>query len=441
LTGQPLLTGASLAGALRNYLREYDGGFGQAETHAGQLRVEQLFGYLHARDKSSVQSWLMVDDAVGQPAGIELRDGVTIDAKTRTAEDGKKYDVELLSAGTTFPLRLELWLTEKEQHSDELLAALVVALRGLTVGEITLGQRKRRGYGQCHVSDWRTRRYSMKTVQGLLDWLEDKSTTEMAGLPEIIAGPDARRELRITATFRLDGSLLIRSGSGLGNSPDMVHLRSKRQAGDQPVLAGTSAAGVMRGRALRIANTVLGRAVGQQLIDSLFGRRITASTDQPTGSRVSVRETDVKHGTVNLIQSRVKIDRFTGGSYPSALFSQQPVWSAADGDTTVQIDMSLRQSIVDRPGDFEAQAGLLLLVLKDLWTGDLPLGGESSVGRGRLIGHSAELTYADQQWTLTGSNPVEVTGTGSKADLERWVAAIQVWAPPTQTQEAKHVER
>ena len=39
------------------------------------------------------------------------------------------------------------------------------------------------------------------------------------------------------------------------------------------------------------------------------------------------------------------------------------------------------------------EVGLLLLLLKDLWTGDLPIGGESGVGRGRLAGLRAEVRH------------------------------------------------
>ena len=50
------------------------------------------------------------------------------------------------------------------------------------------------------------------------------------------------------------------------------------------------------------------------------------------------------------------------------------------------------------------ELGLLLLLLKDLWTGDLPLGGESSVGRGRLRGKEAVMDYkrpgSEATWTL-----------------------------------------
>ena len=113
----PLLTGASIAGALRNYLREYQVGFGVAENRYAdskeRLLAERLFGHLIGYD-ASVESWLMIDDALGKlPTSnfpVEIRDGVTIDPVTRTAEEKKKYDIELLTAGTIFPLRFEFWL-------------------------------------------------------------------------------------------------------------------------------------------------------------------------------------------------------------------------------------------------------------------------------------------------------------------------------------------
>lgn len=177
----------------------------------------------------------------------------------------------------------------------------------------------------------------------------------------------------------------------------MVHLRSYRPGnGRVPVLSATSLAGALRGRALRIANT-LGK--NPAIIDDMFGQQIEKATDKPTGSHLLVREATIDNGIADRVQSRVKIDRFTGGAYPQALFSQQPVWAKALAPTQITIHLELRQ-YGDAATDFEAQAGLLLLLLKDLWTGDLALGGESSVGRGRLQGETATIEADGQTWTI-----------------------------------------
>ena len=44
-------------------------------------------------------------------------------------------------------------------------------------------------------------------------------------------------------------------------------------------------------------------------------------------------------------------------------------------------------------------SAMLLLLLKDLWTADLPIGGESSIGRGRLKGLLASLCKGEMTMT------------------------------------------
>lgn len=400
----PLLTGASIAGALRAYLRDVERGYGQ-KGQTGDL-AENLFGRLERR--STLQSWLLVDDALGVSNGIELRDGVAIDPATRTAEDKKKFDIELLAAGTSFDLRFEFL---ESDNSRNLLGALATTLEGLARGEIGLGQRKRRGLGKCRVTEWCVRRYNLSTPAGLLAWLDEEKSKEQRG-DDIFALlgvsrriVDQRNWFRIEATFGLPSSLLIRSSTGEPGSPDTVHLQSLHRGRKRPVIPGTSLAGAVRSRASRIANTVLGREAGKEIVNAMFGymdeeneskgtKRSAAGRPKPSGSRVVTEEIAIEGGR-DLVQSRVKIDRFTGGAFPAALFSEQPVFGSPEA--SIKLDLTLRN-----PKD--AEIGLLLLVLKDLWTGDLPLGGESSIGRGRLEGRRAILILrkdgSERSWKL-----------------------------------------
>ena len=93
-----------------------------------------------------------------------------------------------------------------------------------------------------------------------------------------------------------------------------------------------------------------------------------------------------------------------------------------DLDTEIKIDI-----LIQNPEG--AQIGMLLLLLKDLWTGDLPLGGESSVGRGRLCGKSATLTFRStdlepEQWIIKqATDGVDIDGNTAK--LEGFVNKFQ----------------
>lgn len=422
VNGKPLLCGTSIAGALRAHLRAYEHGHRGRERQGD--RAEQLFGTV--RGHESMQSWLIVDDALGESPGIELRDGVRLDPETRTAEDKKKYDIELLQAGTIFPLSFELLLAE-DNDNETLLQSLALALRGLEHGEIGLGMRKHRGLGQCRVMEWCVRHYRMDQSQELIAWLEDDRSKAQRGqeiaqlLNVSLQGiDDARRTFTLNAAMRLVSSLLIRSSAGDAESPDMVHLKSPRPDEEKPVavLSGTSLGGALRARALRIAKTVLPEEDGTALVGAMFGPRIESRDDVPAGSRVITHETRVT-GLADRVQQRVKIDRFTGGAYPQALFSQQPVFGGAASYVQVHLDLLDPR---------KAEIGLLLLVLKDLWTGDLALGGEQSVGRGRLAGQQATLTLSEPDQTLTWTLRQKEDGTlditGDPATLEVYVQAL-----------------
>ncbi len=394
LDGCALLTGTSIAGALRSYLRERE--FGYRRDGGPNALHNKLFG--RQEDNEGEQSWLIISDALGDVTPhIELRDGVAINSVTRTAEDEKKFDFELLEAGTHFKLCFELLVPKDEREG--LLHALAIALHGLENGEIALGARKRRGLGRCRVTKWNVTRYDLTITAGLIDWLNmtesSKTGTCIAELLEVNADLDKRESFSIDSTFGLDGSLLIRSSLGDAGSPDSVHLKSNRKGMAVPILSGTSLAGALRSRALRIAKTVGINDIAEQFVDDLFGKRVQSSKDKPIASRLITTETEIA-SPLDLVQSRVRIDRFTGGSFPTALFSEQPVWGKKDTAITIKID-------IQQPS--EAHIGLMLLLLKDLWTGDLPLGGEISVGRGRLSGQKATLTYrhaaTSQQWTIS----------------------------------------
>jgi len=401
-----LIPGTTIAGALRSYLRERLHGYSGNEQGSGY--VSKLFGPTRtSEDESAEQSLLIVEDALSTSHSTTLRDGVRIDEKSGTAyEDetgGAKFDVELLEAGTTFDLHFELLLTRDKPAAD-IIPYLMAALEGLAKGEIRLGLRKRRGFGRCQVSIWTVSRYQMTKPQDLCTWLETptiehrenapcgtlyEAFSQAFKQPEVTTDTtDLRNHFTMDATFGLEkSSILIRSGFGESDiGADSVHLHALDQDGKlRPTIPGTSWAGVVRHRALRIANTIMAAEgkedAGQCLVENLFGRMPKEDELIGQASRVLFDETYVDHGQM-LYQTRVRIDRFTGGAFDGALFEEAPIY----GTDKTRIGFRLH---VREPEPYEI--GLLLLVLKDLWTGDLPIGGEASVGRGRLTGLETSL--------------------------------------------------
>lgn len=108
-----------------------------------------------------------------------------------------------------------------------------------------------------------------------------------------------------------------------------------------------------------------------------------------------VEETEIRNVAAEL-QQRIKIDRFTGGVIKGALFDSMPLWNSENGKA-VQIKMSISEYK-------EWELGLLLLILKDLWSADLPIGGEKSIGRGVLKGVVAKIKWDSKELQLEEKN-------------------------------------
>ncbi len=438
----PLLTGTSLAGALRAYLGRVSVDVALEKALFGGVRKQ--------RSDDELQSPMIVDDALGKQATVELRDSVKLDPKTRTAKDGALFNLDTWAAGTLFPLRLELVLTEKHDP-QKAMQALAAALTGLSNGSITLGARKQRGYGEVRVDSWRIRRYNLADkVNDLLDWLAHgndllgDSTTVVETRRENQARPDREviisllkafgasadptgkdvveiraDNFKISATFALEGSLMIRGSTGKDDlEPDMVHLHLKQTGGAmQPVIPGTSLAGALRARAFKIACTLGSQSQADKLVGDMFGPEIKENVD-PKASRVIVSDSVIEKAETDLVQNRIRIDRFTGGVVEGALFNEKPVF--AKSDTQVTLRWQLRDPL-------DAEIGLLLLLLKDLWTGDLPVGGEIGIGRGRLKGKSANLVHnskdgATKHWHLQEQGgKLDVSGDSTADQLDQYV--------------------
>lgn len=384
--GGPLLPGTSIAGALRSHLADVLGGYRSPED----ARVPSLFGGARGDDLGA-QSPLIVFDSLGtlpDHHAAEIRDGVQIDAARGTAEEHKKFDIEVLPAGTSFSLRFDL-VASRAEEEPELLALLITALSGLSCGDIAFGARRSRGLGAARATRWKATRHDLSSRQGWLAWLLTDGGTPSpeselddvreaclqalggSALPEV---RDRRRRLLVDVDAKATGGVLVRSAPAVPDAPDAAHIRSAGRS----VLPGTSLAGVLRRQAVRIARVVRAeKGDAEQWVERLLGPRMEGVADagdrELRASKLRVTEGVVEGGTRSR-PSRVRIDRFTQGVVPGALFDEEP-----DHCGRVRLRLELREPA---PGEL----GLVLLVLKDLLTGEIAVGGTSAVGRGRFNG-------------------------------------------------------
>lgn len=384
--GVPFIPGTSLAGALRSLI--------EVENPCA---ADILFGTMHRTGGESVrderQSAVSLYDVELNDAVIGSRDGVHIDDVTGTAIDAHKYDYEIVESGAGGTFYAEILLRRVHQKDEHTLKETLLRLSELLRGGFHVGALTTKGFGRMQLRDMVVDCYDFRRPEDAIAWLSPKRGNAAWHMAYDDAAqtepPPADGDFVIAADFALTGALIVRDSVdplAAADGEKSPVARMKTNAAGQNIIPGTSLKGVLRHRAAYILHA-LGKEPTQAeaFIDHLMGT--TAAR-----GRFIVEEAvvDAEMHT----QTRSRIDRFTGGTIPSALFSTVPVWREKDGGRSVTLRFGVRQAS-------EQEAGLCVLLLKDLWLGRAAIGGEKSIGRGTLEGLHAVIRYHGRCYELT----------------------------------------
>jgi len=386
--GKPYIPATSFIGILRHYFEE---GIDNSTKKAINEQLDYFWG---SKKADGYQSALICDDLnTEDEPGIIVRDGVAISHKKRIAEEGAKFDYEVVEPGIGFNLNIEINIRKAYDKKifKKILKTIVDALKA---GDIRLGAMSTKGFGICKLDDIRYYEFDFSKKEDVISWLERKLIKER--VLSVGPFPIKSKEFLIDAWFKIKNSLIISSYSGELKAPDAVHIISNKN----PVLPGTSLKGAIRDRAIRIINTLGGN--GEEIIKPAFGWIDEKNNkSKKYKSRIIVDETIINN-IIKEVQYRIKIDRFTGGTIKGALFDSMPLWTT-NGNKAVHIIMKIKDY-----KDWEA--GLLLLILKDLWNEDMPIGGQKNVGRGILKGMEVTIKM--------GKNEGKIKQNGDKLAFE-----------------------
>jgi CRISPR/Cas system CSM-associated protein Csm3 (group 7 of RAMP superfamily) len=387
--------------------------FGCIEDESNKLLKELRKEHQSNKKWDVNQSALLMSDILLTGLNISQRDGVRIDPRTGTAVDGAKFDYEIVEPDKekSFSMLFEINLrAPSKKYKDYFKGFVGNFLKEIDAGHVRFGAKTNKGFGvfalvenSVQIADLdfenaETNKTDIRTwlKNDLHDRYKNVSLNELCEkkLPEL-----SKRVFKILAEFRIKNSLLIRSYSTEPKDPDV----SSIQRGKDYILPGPSLMGAIRHRAWKIINTMIPTDKEKRFYE-LFGFVATDSypelpealktkfEQKAAKGRLQVNESIIeKHGSSILeqVQTRIKIDRFTGGTMTGALLQENVLWQT-DKETTLKLEMRLL--------DYQDwEAGLLLFILKDLVTGDLAIGGEKAIGRGVLIGHSATITWPERQ--------------------------------------------
>jgi len=461
--GVPFIPGTAIAGALRSLLTRLAPRLGhkpcnvlttdeKTRGNPCDCAVCRLFGDANPSDKkgaTSAASRILVfnaqPDANNQPKSL-VRDGVGIDRITGAAAraGAVKFDLEVLPAGATFNLRMELRDTTNDEDDKCLLAA---GLAEWQAGRMWLGGRVARGLGAFELKNLEYRFRELNTPKQVLaflkddelwgnasvqgGWLEQQIKEGLSGklsqAPKNIPAV-SRGWVSIEGTLQAEGPLLTNDTLTAGAS-GFDHAPLLAQWGDwqNPVLTGAGLRGVLRSHTERIARTLATLTAWREtspeerrkrfltkcpacspvesqsdaplascdalLKDARFPTSKAVSDDRlclacrlfgstRRGSRLIVEDAPYKGEQPPKLKMLdfLAIDRFTGGGTDKLKFDALALWKPA---------FTLRLHL-ENPETWEL--GWLALVLRDLEEGWLSVGFGAAKGFGRV---------KLQNWTVT----------------------------------------
>lgn len=410
--GRYYIPGTSLAGSLRASMNEGNSNPDITDLWGPKMRRGAEQG--HA-------SFLTLSDApIAGDVSVEIRDGVGIDRFSGTAAEQVKFDRAVLPRGTKIPFMLRLDVAEKHLSTHPVLLAQL--LETLNEGEIQIGAARTRGLGRVKLENLKIRKEELSTPEGILTALTQNSGTNTK-LETLLGTTRSSQGFFPKLSIRVDwqpiGPVMVKAETE-GLAVDILPLTTL--VGDQVtfVLPGSSIKGALRSQAERIMRTLLSQTDFQEgkgnefikqldleLVRKLFGfanqnkrhsqggfagclsvadcyaqlrmsyRQWAAIRDS---TEVSPLQTALSRAALGETQQafHIAIDRWTGGAADGFLYSNlEPIGFDWDPIRLI-LDLGRLEN--------ENYVGLtlLLLVLRDLSSGRIPLGYGTNRGMGSI---------------------------------------------------------
>jgi CRISPR/Cas system CSM-associated protein Csm3 (group 7 of RAMP superfamily) len=464
---QIYIPGTSLAGAFRNWMEDHE------------FDIDALWGF-QKKDEGHA-SFIIIDDAVvtlPEGAIAELRDHVGIDRIFGTASDKTKFDRAILPKGSRFPLEMTIDIAKEMPLNFDAIEQLLSALKQ---DGLRLGAAKTRGLGLIKISDLQRQDYDFRSFKATLAALK-LQTASSKGQPYEPQQSIASQKLHLSIDWEPIGAVMVKSGQD-GVAVDILPLASRDNDQVAFVLPGSAIKGALRSQAERILRTVLqvsGSPDGKpekilqeqlehpqlDLTQWLFGKSGTGDKTETISfgrgalmvddcfcqkqlnpqawQAVEQAIDDPKHpdsgtlrgsldaaGLTEIQQAfHVAIDRWTGGA------ADQMLYSALEPFNLQWHPIELTLDLKRIPAEYHPVVkALLLLTLRDLAAGRIPLGYGVNRGYGSLKVNKISLNAA--AISEFGGNEISFSSNGAilGIDLTELNTVWQTWLNQAKLQE------
>lgn len=316
----------------------------------------------------------------------EIRPRVRIDRKMGTAQSvktkgsekqsGQKFEMESVAAGSCFSFSIYLY-----EKGEDLETEMEWALKALHQGRIQLGGQKSNGCGYIKLNSVKKAVYDLYDRGDRKLWVEENKAMDEVLSKVLSQGETGEERVCLTLSAQTEGGVLVKSiaVTEYGKDvPDAVNIRNHRR---EYILPASSVKGVIRSQIEKIADY---RNCAESVTE-IFGRE---SENGQGGQAGKIRCFDCVIGETESndkiqAQSRIHIDKFTGSVMYGGLFSEK----VACGKLTIPVELE---------GSSEREIWLIVMALRDLALGIVPVGSGSGIGRGYLKGESITIKKGEE---------------------------------------------
>ena len=386
--GQPFIPGTSLAGVLKALVSDFK---------QNPILVNKLFGDIEQKDSN--QSTLQINDIPLSNAQIHVRDGIAVHQYLGVTKKSAKYDFEIVDAGAEGDIKIDCIVREHQQSYLTDIKETLEYIANIIKNGINIGARTLNGLGLVVSENLKLQYYDFHKSDDVVAWLM-KQPGQNINIPERLMSPETDCIVNMSCHF--EDTLLIKS---------IFEEAWETQA--ELCIPGSSLKGVLRHHSRKILD-ILG--IKNDMEDDLFGNSVTIDKESHKGKfKVSEIYLDkFSEDAKQVEQNRIRVDRFTGGVMNGALFQDHPLRNTMNRLLTFPLQLTISKCSSE-------EAGLVLLLVKDLMTGRITVGANRTIGAGRIKGDAVTIKYLNETYQIDGDGKLVL---GEYKQLESFIESF-----------------
>lgn len=415
---EPIVLGNTIGGALRDYLNQ---------TDIAKELIRKSMGGSSTFDESNIY---ISDGEISHYGEINKKEGTAIDPEYGTAKDKHKYSLYHLPEGTnlTFYIESDQLSDDKSEKDNKILSTkdfekiIGTWAKGFATRKLRLGGQKSNGFGVFDLEELRKKEFQMSSIEAIDQYLlhKDKAANTVKYWGQMNS---FKLKKYHTATFSMSGCFPYGVYQNFPlkehSTRDMTGLKNKLGSYYIPA---TSLKGLIKNEVrLLIKRMMDNKTMDSQELDKkveekcseLFGssnqRGKLVFTDmvmeKDTQKVVEIdrcKQAGEAESESDKHPVYIKIDRLTGGAYPSALKHQQEIQGKTKIDLYLLVKNENEDEDEDEDKDGRGREVLdhylfpIIYVLRKIGSGVVPIGGRTVIGLGQFEAETVIVEVEDR---------------------------------------------